>query len=654
MKKISFVISILILQSFGYSFSFSSLNTDSLESLSIPEVPEISAGAEYSFKLQRAINSNNYSDFQFKNSLQRNNKISQSEIFTIEGISYEDEADSSGFFHVPPDPHGAAGPSHIVSVVNTSIQWFTKAGVKENTQRFGKNSSTDVGSFFESLSPITGAFDPKVIYDQYDERFVVVALEMTEDIERVSVKSSRIFVAVSDDDNPNGTWYYHAIDSKISINSIDHWADYPGLAVDDNAIYITANMYEFDADGSDFGGVRLWIINKSPFYSNGSASVSIYDPHTAAGVGDFATTTQPAHMFGIPPGNLGTFLTYYSGINNGLSEYVGVITVSDPLGTPSFSNQFVFVQNIDLTDSTSLPDAPQMDTTATIEVNDRRSLNAVWRNGFLWLTTTLLPVSGDDVGQTTAHWFKISTAIHSTLLLDDQGNVGGEDIAPGTFTFFPSLAVNDAGDMVIGFSASAPGIYPSAYFAGRFSSDPSGTVGSSRVLREGLDYYIRTFGGSRNRWGDYSGISVDPSDGTKFWLFNEYARTRGNVSAGEDGRWGTAFGEAPISVVDVKDRENNNFKNFFFNLSQNYPNPFNPTTIINFVIPKSSFVNLKVYNVLGGEVATLINGEKSTGIYETVFNADNLSSGIYFYKIEVTPLNGEHAFKESRKMILMK
>lgn len=85
-----------------------------------------------------------------------------------------------------------------------------------------------------------------------------------------------------------------------------------------------------------------------------------------------------------------------------------------------------------------------------------------------------------------------------------------------------------------------------------------------------------------------------------------------------------------------------------YSLSQNYPNPFNPTTSIRFSIGKSQFVQLRVYNILGVEVATLVNEEKPAGNYEIVFNASEFSSGTYFYKLQAG------SFSRIKKMILIK
>jgi len=92
-----------------------------------------------------------------------------------------------------------------------------------------------------------------------------------------------------------------------------------------------------------------------------------------------------------------------------------------------------------------------------------------------------------------------------------------------------------------------------------------------------------------------------------------------------------------------------------YDISQNYPNPFNPKTVIEYQLPKNSFVNLIVYDVLGREVEILINQEQKTGKYKVEFDGSNLASGIYFYTIKARQagsLTGD--FMETRKMLLVK
>jgi flagellar hook assembly protein FlgD len=83
-------------------------------------------------------------------------------------------------------------------------------------------------------------------------------------------------------------------------------------------------------------------------------------------------------------------------------------------------------------------------------------------------------------------------------------------------------------------------------------------------------------------------------------------------------------------------------------LYQNYPNPFNPTTTFRYSIPQTSKVVIKVYDILGNEVATLMDEEKSVGTYELTWNAASLSNGIYFYQLKA----GDYV--STKKMILLK
>jgi hypothetical protein len=105
-----------------------------------------------------------------------------------------------------------------------------------------------------------------------------------------------------------------------------------------------------------------------------------------------------------------------------------------------------------------------------------------------------------------------------------------------------------------------------------------------------------------------------------------------------------------------------------FSLSQNYPNPFNPTTKIKFTIPQTDspllggarggLVKLKVYDILGNEIATLVNEEKPAGEYEVTLDATGLPSGIYFYQLFVSALQSKDGkagnYIETKKMVLIK
>lgn len=467
---------------------------------------------------------------------------------------------TGGFVFIPPDSHAAVGPNHVVVVTNVSIRIHEKDGTLLHDE--------SLQDFFSVLSPPTFTFDPKVLFDDVSQRFVVVTLELkgfgtapTNDDE------SKAYLAVSDDADPTGTWFAFAIDSKLNISG-NHWLDFPGFAVDEEAVYLNGNMFSFMT--GNFGGVRLWTIEKGEsggWYDGMNAVVhGEFDPYTAMGA--IATTTQPAMIrsdpsatYGAPGDDVGTFLVSYSGINNGTDEFVQIVRMDDPIGTPTFVHEFVNIGNIEAL-AAALPNAPQMGSGTAIETNDRRALDAVWRDGQLYMTATIDPISGGDAGEATAHWWHLDTSTLSdefddNTTLAEQGDLGGEDIASNAHTYYPSIDVNAAGDLAIGYSASAPSIFAGSFYSIRESGNAS--FGAADTLRAGEDWYVRTFGGGRNRWGDYSGMVVEESTGC-FWVYNQHAMTRGTetcrIDPGEDpcpaediedGRWRTAVGEICIA-----------------------------------------------------------------------------------------------------------
>lgn len=190
------------------------------------------------------------------------------------------------------------------------------------------------------------------------------------------------------------------------------------------------------------------------------------------------------------------------------------------------------------------------------------------------------------------------------------------------------------------------------------------------ISKPGFEYPFYLFQTMPGFMGDTLGIIIPPHDSINVSFFNvdlcpfcdyevqEYFNdTLRFVFTFMDGNVYSFDKSIPISgeghPSDVKEQE---VLPKEFSLSQNYPNPFNPNTIIRYAISSRQFVTLKVYDVLGNEVATLVNEYKDAGIYETEFNADKLSSGVYYYQLRAgDPSTGPgQSFVETKKMILLR
>ena len=159
---------------------------------------------------------------------------------------------------------------------------------------------------------------------------------------------------------------------------------------------------------------------------------------------------------------------------------------------------------------------------------------------------------------------------------------------------------------------------------------------------------IALFAGTKS-----DGIYISMNNGATWNSVNEGLIDKGIYSLAVSNSYiyaGTLSGvwRRPISEMITGIESKQNILPLHFYLSQNYPNPFNPTTTIKYSIPKTSYVTVKVYDIIGREIRTLVNNQKSTGNHEIVFNASELSSGIYFYKMQAGN------FIKTKKLILLK
>jgi hypothetical protein len=139
-----------------------------------------------------------------------------------------------------------------------------------------------------------------------------------------------------------------------------------------------------------------------------------------------------------------------------------------------------------------------------------------------------------------------------------------------------------------------------------------------------------------------TGGATPPNDG----FFDVTATTPGALSDDPTKNWTANWTTYPSGTVGVEDNETQLVTEY--RLEQNYPNPFNPSTVINFNLPQAAQVKLSVYNILGQEVAVLVDEFVNAGSYSKSFNAKNLTSGLYIYTLEAG------STKISKKMTLLK
>lgn len=168
---------------------------------------------------------------------------------------------------------------------------------------------------------------------------------------------------------------------------------------------------------------------------------------------------------------------------------------------------------------------------------------------------------------------------------------------------------------------------------------------ASGILIPKKNLYYMTWAGVITTYN--SQVAYLPTSEDRAMVSDYYIFLLGNDSL-RYSRWNAGSTFYPFTWVDYTSIENNDEPITSFELSQNYPNPFNPSTRIRYEIPQRGFVTIKIFDVLGNEITTLVNEEKSFGGYEIEFNGSGLVSGIYYYRITV----GD--FSQTKKMLYLK
>ncbi len=382
---------------------------------------------------------------------------------------------------IVPDSMGAVGPNHFIQPINSGFAIFNKEG----TQRL---SATRLDSFFG-----VRIGDPRAVFDQHSGRYIIIASDF----------STRIYFAISLTDNPLGPWYKNSFVASSGPDA-GNFPDYPTLGVDARAIYVAATMYPRLAPA-------LFVIDKAPLLTTPPAPLPTVSAFRNYG---FSFVSQLAHVYGDPGAGYFVELT-------GLFAYISRI---DP---PASNPTRVPLGRIPIT-RYQLPFAAQARDSDGVWLIDDRAMMAVYRNGSLWTCrhVQINPFPNQQIG---IAWYEFDVA---TMTLRQSGLL----LDPARQYYYPSLMVNDEGDVVMAFSGSSPSEYIGAWITGRRATDPPGEMAPPRQLQPGAAPYTRLDPSGLNRWGDYSYTTLDPSDQCSFYTVQEYVHAN-NV-------WGTVIGRA--------------------------------------------------------------------------------------------------------------
>jgi len=417
---------------------------------------------------------------------------------------------------IPPDTMGAAGPSHLVSLLNSEFGVFDKSS-GAILQR------ADLQTFWASLGAAPGEpadfpFDTKVLWDQHGARFVAVTLGGT------SAGSSYVMIAVSSSSDPTGTWNKWAIPSSPD-NTV--WADYPGFGLDAYNIYITANMFN---NNDDYQYSKIWVIPKAQLLTVPQSGSIIWWPfETTSG-----SSLQPAHTFGASNSQYLVFEDQFINATSLLLAKIDNVT-GNPVWNPPVRVGLITPYTAD----SFLPGAPQAGDSRTIDTSDTRLLNAVFRNGYVWTTHTVAVN-----GKTEVAWYRINPV---TGTVASQGRISDTL----RWYYYPSIAVNQDNVAAIGFSGSSTIEYAGGYYTilRPTLQPPFYAAEPVALLKSGDAPYYKTLSKLDNRWGDFSATVVDPADDVTFWTLQEYAKVPVLSGSTLVSQWGTWWGKFRPSGV---------------------------------------------------------------------------------------------------------
>lgn len=392
----------------------------------------------------------------------------------------------------PPDSNGAVGATQYVQWVNAEFAVFDKA---TGALLAGPTPGNALWNGFGGGCESNNDGDPIVQYDKVANRWVLSQFS-------ISTLPYTECLAVSTTSDATGTYNRYSFSFGNTA-----FADYPKLGVWPDAYYMSFNLFQ---NGSTFLGADACALDRNNMLAGNAATILCFPQNSTV------ASLLPSDMDGtIPPaaGEPAFFMNFGKNVIQLWSFHADFTTP-----TNSTFNGPVVLPVASFTARCFRSCVVQPGTTQKLDaLGDRPMYRLAYRqfpNGTEALTFNHSISTG-------IRWYEVYSP-NGTPTLFQQGTFGPDS----NTRWMASLAMDQAGDMALGYSLSSSSVYPSVYFTGRVSGDPLGSMEGEQSVVSGSGSQT----GGQNRWGDYSAMTVDPVDDCTFWYTQEYIQSTGSFN----------------------------------------------------------------------------------------------------------------------------
>lgn len=434
-------------------------------------------------------------------------------------LQFESAVDDGS--RLTPDTAGAAGPTQVVTVVNSEVRVHDREGQTL--------ASITLDQFFSTFGDDIVTYDPRCVFDPFANRWILTAAA------NLTSPDAAVVVAVSTSSDALGDWFRYYLD----VDSLDElYADSPTVGFNKKWIVIQANL--FDQVTDEYVESEVMVLDKLDWYEGGNSSPGIF--HLAAA--DHGWSHVPAVTLDGEADSL--YL-----VQNWNGKYVDPVTrlaqgrlhiyqMTGPVGQESLLNgPFVStaqeVTRPIFTWADTLPSGrdlgKQVGTTNRIQLGDSRIQSVMYRGGSLWCAQTVLLPAANPTRSGVVWWevFPDDGRIFQRHLIED---------ARGDWSYaYPSLAVNDHYDVLVGYNGFGNAVHPTAYYRFYPNDGVYNNPLGEQVAHVGEGIYEDASGGP-NYWGGWSATCVDPLNDGAFWTLQQYALP---PLPTDPGRWGVQW-----------------------------------------------------------------------------------------------------------------